>query len=50
VNEVKQAGKYALKFDGSNLASGIYIYRIKAVPTDAVSGDFTASKKLILLK
>ncbi|WKZ68774.1 MAG: T9SS type A sorting domain-containing protein [Melioribacteraceae bacterium] len=38
-----QAGNYELTFDGSDLASGTYIYRITA-------GDFTDSKKLLLLK
>jgi len=43
VNEEKPAGSYEVEFDGSNLSSGIYIYRL-------TSGNFTASKKLILLK
>ncbi len=43
VNVEKPAGNYEVKFDGSNLASGIYIYRLTA-------GNFTDSKKLILLK
>jgi len=43
VNEEKPAGNYEINFDASNLASGIYIYRL-------TSGNFTASKKLILLK
>ena len=43
VSEEKPAGSYKVEFDGSNLASGIYIYRL-------TSGNYTASKKLILLK
>jgi len=47
VNEEKPAGTYEVEFSasggGSNLASGIYIYRL-------TSSGFTASKKLILLK
>ena len=43
VNEEKLAGNYEVKFDGSKLCSGVYFYRLTA-------GDFTASKKLILLK
>jgi hypothetical protein len=43
VNEEKTAGSYTVKFDGSTLASGIYLYQMKA-------GDFTATRKLILLK
>jgi hypothetical protein len=43
VNEVKPVGSYKVKFDGSQLTSGIYFYQMKA-------GDFISTKKLILLK
>jgi hypothetical protein len=43
VNEEKPVGKYEVNFNASNLASGVYIYKIQA-------GSFTASKKLMLLK
>ena len=43
VNKEQQAGKYSVNFNGSNLASGIYYYRISA-------GDFSEVKKLMLLK
>jgi Secretion system C-terminal sorting domain len=43
VNEYKPAGKYAVHFNGSNLASGIYICRME-------SGNYITAKKLILLK
>jgi len=43
VNERKQPGNYSTTFDAANLPSGIYIYRI-------VSGNFQATKKMILLK
>ncbi|MCF8243414.1 MAG: PQQ-binding-like beta-propeller repeat protein [Melioribacteraceae bacterium] len=43
VNEYKNKGRYNLELDGSELSSGIYIYRITA-------GEFSASKKLVLMK
>jgi hypothetical protein len=43
VNEPKQAGKYSINFDASELASGIYLYKIKA-------GSFQSTKRMILLK
>lgn len=43
VSEKQNAGNYHIKFDASNLSSGVYLYRLK-------SGDFTDTKKLILQK
>jgi len=43
VNEDKPAGQYEVKFDASELSSGIYFYQIKA-------GSFIESKKMILIK
>jgi hypothetical protein len=43
VNERRDAGIYEVRFDGSNLASGVYFYRIQA-------GDYLASKKMLILK
>lgn len=43
INELKMPGIYEVKFDGTNLASGIYFYQLK-------SGDFVQTKKLILMK
>ncbi|MFA7360654.1 MAG: T9SS type A sorting domain-containing protein [Candidatus Kapaibacterium sp.] len=43
VNEVKQAGKYTVEFNGSNFASGVYFYRIE-------SGKFTDVKRMVLVK
>jgi hypothetical protein len=43
VNEVKQAGFHTVDFNASNLASGIYFYKIEA-------GDFNAVKKMMLVK
>ena len=43
VNGYKPAGSYSVHFDGSNLASGIYMYRLE-------SENYSATKKFILMK
>jgi polyhydroxybutyrate depolymerase len=43
LNERKNAGSYEVKFDGQNLSSGVYFYRLRA-------GDVTQTKRLLLLK
>jgi len=43
VNQILQPGEYKVDFDGRELASGLYIYRIE-------SGDFKDSKKMMLIK
>jgi hypothetical protein len=43
VNAEQAAGDYEAEFNGANLASGLYIYRISA-------GNFTSVKKMMLLK
>jgi len=43
VNEHKKAGSHTILANFGNLASGVYLYKIKA-------GDFTDVKKLLLLK
>jgi hypothetical protein len=43
VQETQEAGLHEAKFDGSNLASGVYFYRIQA-------GSFVQTKRLLLLK
>ena len=44
VNEQKQAGEYEVNFNASNLAGGIYLYRLQT------SSGVVLTKKLILLK
>jgi hypothetical protein len=47
VNEIKTAGYYSAEFDGTNLASGVYFYRIIA---DGEGKSFTKTLKMILVK
>ncbi len=43
VNEDKPAGSYKVEFNGSNLSSGIYFYKI-------YTGNYSSVRKMILLK
>lgn len=43
INETQAPGTYEFDFNASNLASGMYIYTLRA-------GDFVSSKKMMLLK
>ncbi|MCC6864629.1 MAG: T9SS type A sorting domain-containing protein [Ignavibacteria bacterium] len=43
INDIQTAGVKSIEFDGTNLPSGIYIYKLKA-------GDFSDTKKMILVK
>jgi photosystem II stability/assembly factor-like uncharacterized protein len=43
VNEKLAPGTYEATFDGSNLTSGVYFYRLTA-------GDFSETKKMIMIK
>ena len=52
VNEQKSAGSYKVIFDGSNLPSGVYFYRITFTNLDSRYADDNLSKvnKLMLIK
>jgi hypothetical protein len=43
INEYKQAGSYIISFNGTEFASGVYFYKIKA-------GDFVKVKRMVLIK
>ena len=42
-NQLMEAGSYKLKFNAGNIASGTYIYQVKA-------GNLSVSKKMLLMK
>ena len=43
INEQKSSGEHYIEFDGSNLPSGIYFYKMQA-------GNFVQTKKFVLMK
>ncbi len=43
VNEEQEAGYKEVKFNGSNIASGMYVYRLH-------SGNFVSTKKMMVVK
>jgi photosystem II stability/assembly factor-like uncharacterized protein len=43
VNNIQKAGSYEVTFDATNLASGMYLYRME-------SGNFISVKKMMILK
>jgi hypothetical protein len=43
VNDRRDAGVHEVEFDGSNLASGVYFYRMKA-------GDYVSTKRMLVVR
>jgi hypothetical protein len=43
VNDVLTSGDYTVEFEGSNLSSGIYFYKLK-------SGNFSETQRMVLIK
>jgi hypothetical protein len=43
VDEYKPGGSYVIEFNGSQLSSGVYFYKIQA-------GEYISVKKMILLR
>jgi len=50
VNEYKSEGIHRVLFNASNLASGVYFYRIKYGASTSSAAIFTKSMKMLLLK
>jgi len=51
VNETKEAGYYSAEFDGSNLASGVYFYKlVTGDPSAGYGQSFVQIKKMVLVK
>jgi aminopeptidase N len=50
VNERKQAGHHEARFDGKELTSGLYFYRLTVSPVGAGRSGFIQAKKMILIK
>jgi endo-1,4-beta-xylanase len=43
VDKIQSAGSYSVQFNGEDISSGIYFYRL-------IAGDFISTKKLMLIK
>ncbi len=50
VNKTQQAGNHKISFDASNLASGIYYYRLKTKPSTSSAKRFEQTMKMLLLR
>jgi hypothetical protein len=58
INEEKSASTYEVIFNASNYASGVYFYRLQAVPTGRQAGSpstssgqsFVETKKMVFLR
>ena len=51
VNETQSAGNYEVKFNGENLPSGVYFYRLVVSSSNPLTaGDFSETKLMTLLK
>ena len=50
VNEQLNAGVYSVDFNGANLASGIYLYKLEVRQAGSSTVDFSETKKMVLIK
>jgi len=50
IDETKEAGTYEIVWNAEGLPSGIYFYKLQAVPTGRQAGSFVEIKKMVLMK
>ncbi|MEP7146553.1 MAG: T9SS type A sorting domain-containing protein, partial [bacterium] len=51
VNEKQDQGSYSVTFDGANLPSGIYFYKLVVSGANSLSAEnYSDTKRMILLK
>jgi len=50
ITELKQAGGYSFIFDGTNYASGLYLYRLEVRQAGSSTGNYVETKKMVLMK
>ena len=50
VNEFKTANYYTAEFDGTNIASGVYFYKLIAIDPNKPGQVFSDIKKIVLIK
>jgi hypothetical protein len=50
VKEQLSPGTYEVEWDGSNLSSGVYYYRLTVRQAGSSTGDYTETKKMVLIK
>ncbi len=50
INKEMNSGTYYADFDGSDFASGVYIYRLRATPMGGQAGNFVSTKKMLMIK
>jgi hypothetical protein len=47
---VQKAGKYEVNFNGGNLPSGVYFYRLEVRQAGSQAGGYSETKKMVLMK
>ena len=50
VGKKEQAGRHSVKFNATNLSSGIYFYQIRVTDLSNKKDNFISTKKMVLLK